>query len=870
MEDIIIGRDDEDKKRFGTDGTVILGKHYVKMGQTSSLANNVRLDMVRPHVVMLCGKRGGGKCLAGDTMVSMHDGSQVPIRDLCNNDKDIIALNKDLRLAKSIKSDFYKRKANTLLEVKLRTGKSIKLTPEHPLLTISGWKKAEDIPVGGRIATPRHMSFFGENAIPEHEIKILGYLIAEGHLGNNKVLFSNEDPEIVNDFINAVNEFDSSLTVKPHGKNCYTVVQKKHKTKVISVKRNSNGQFTAGGRVGKSHKLKLYLDSLGIYNTSSHTKHIPEKILTSTRSNILLLLNRLFSCDGTIYYDIDRKSWRTSYCSVSNKLISQVQELLLRIGIFSIIRKKSTYCGSAFELEIQSASVPTFLQEIGFFGKKIARQNKALKETENISRNPSLDTTPREIWEHYKPENWAEMGRHLGYKHPKALRESTRYSPPRQKLCQIALCDHRQDIINIALSDIYWDEIINVRKLEGEFEVYDITVPENHNFVANGIIVHNSYTIGVIAEGMAGMPSELKKNVSVILLDTMGVFWTMKYENHKEADLLKPYGLETQGFDVQIYTPYKFYEKYKEKGIPTDFPFAIKTSELDAIDWCLALGIDINDSLGVLLEKTVMTLKESGKNYSLKDMIKTIKSDDESDKNSKSALVNRLLATEAWGLFDEKGTPVAELAQPGKVTVLDVSCYATMENGWNIKSLVVGLVGTKMFIERMLHRKNEEYEQINATRHLFGSKDGLSKKQQEMPLVWLVIDEAHEFLPREGKTAASNALITILREGRQPGISLVLATQQPGKIHTDVMTQADTVIAHRITAKVDTEALGMLMQSYMRAGLDVELDNLPRVKGAALIFDDTNEKLYQIRIRPRMSWHGGESPTALKEEKKLF
>jgi uncharacterized protein len=56
----------------------------------------------------------------------------------------------------------------------------------------------------------------------------------------------------------------------------------------------------------------------------------------------------------------------------------------------------------------------------------------------------------------------------------------------------------------------------------------------------------------------------------------------------------------------------------------------------------------------------------------------------------------------------------------------------------------------------------------------------------------------------------------------------------------------------------------------MREGLDVQLDNLPRVKGAALIFDDTNEKMYQVRIRPRMSWHGGASPTALKEEKKIF
>ena len=136
------------------------------------------------------------------------------------------------------------------------------------------------------------------------------------------------------------------------------------------------------------------------------------------------------------------------------------------------------------------------------------------------------------------------------------------------------------------------------------------------------------------------------------------------------------------------------------------------------------------------------------------------------------------------------------------------------------------------------------------------------KIARKTPLVWIMIDEAHEFLPFKGQTAATNALITILREGRQPGVSLILASQQPGKIHTDVMTQADTVLAHRLTAKIDVDALGKLMQSYMRHGLDDELNKLPRVKGAAIVFDDLNEKLYPIQMRPRFTWHGGAAPTA--------
>jgi hypothetical protein len=84
------------------------------------------------------------------------------------------------------------------------------------------------------------------------------------------------------------------------------------------------------------------------------------------------------------------------------------------------------------------------------------------------------------------------------------------------------------------------------------------------------------------------------------------------------------------------------------------------------------------------------------------------------------------------------------------------------------------------------------------------------------------------------------------------------------------MTQSDTVIAHRLTAKMDTEALGMLMQSYMRQGLDAEINMLPRLHGAAVIFDDANERLFPVQMKPRFTWHGGSSPTAIREKKNDF
>jgi hypothetical protein len=373
-----------------------------------------------------------------------------------------------------------------------------------------------------------------------------------------------------------------------------------------------------------------------------------------------------------------------------------------------------------------------------------------------------------------------------------------------------------------------------------------------------------SYTMGVIAEGFQMLDDSTKKNLSIIMLDTMGVYWTMKYPNKRDEDLLREWGMKPSEVDITIFTPHKYFHEYKEKGIPTDVPFSLNPMMLDQDDWCLAFKQDKYEANGVLITRMVHQLKSTGKKYNVDDLIKAVKNDKEADEEVKDAVAAMFLVANSWGIFSDEGTPLSDLSKGGQIAVLDLSCYATMPGGWDIKALIVGIVSQHLFIERMHARKKEEYDSVDSAMNLFSSE---SPNVQEMPLVWLVIDEAHEFIPKKGKVASSDALITIMREGRQPGISLVLATQQPGKIHTDVMTQSDTVISHRITAKIDTDALGTLMQSYMRLGLVQQLDDLPRVKGSAIIFDDTNEKMYPMRVRPRISWHGGGSPVAVPEKK---
>ena len=221
---------------------------------------------------------------------------------------------------------------------------------------------------------------------------------------------------------------------------------------------------------------------------------------------------------------------------------------------------------------------------------------------------------------------------------------------------------------------------------------------------------------------------------------------------------------------------------------------------------------------------------------------------------------------EEWGLFSDQGTPIKDLIKRGQITVLDLSAYAIMPNGWRIKHLVMGIISMKLFIERMKARKEEEYEIVHQAEHYIIEEE--KKIKPKMPIIWILIDEAHEFIPQKEKTASSQALKTLLREGRQPGIAMVLATQQPGKIHTDAMTQSDIILSHRLTAKIDTDALASLMQSYLKESLDKQLMLLPKVAGSCIAIDDVNEKIYPMRIRPRFSWHGGGAPELIKETQK--
>ncbi len=843
--DLVVGRTLSDLKKYEDKATGYIGKVVVSGGEEPVLGKKILMDLSRSHVAIVCGKRGGGKCLHENTLITLENGCEIKIKDLQTTNQKIMALTSKYKILKKEKTKFYKRTVSELLLVKLRSGKEIKLTPEHPLLTLSGWKPIQKLNIGSRIATPRKINVFGKLNTNPNNIKILAYLLTEGHLRNNFILFTNSDKTIMAEFKKTIHNFDDNLEIKNHSKYTCRIVNTNIKRKIVINKRQKN-KFTKGIVFDKKNKLRKYLENIGIYNKLAIKREIPQIIFKQNKKNLALFLNRLFSCDGSIYFEKPNRSI-ISYSTSSKKMILQVQSLLLRFGILSIIREKKTKVNKNYELKILSQHNYKFKTKISLFGKKKLKikKIKPLKKT-----NPNVDTIPKEIWTLYKPKSWVDLGKLLNYKTPKSARSNINFSPSRKKLRKIAEFEKDNFLIDIANSDIYWDEIKEIKKIKGTFTVYDITVPKEHNFVANNIVVHNSYSMSVLIEEFGKQPFEVRERLSAIIIDTVGIFWTMKFKNEELSEsLCGEWDIKPSGMEIRTLIPEGKADFYKEKNIPFDSKFSIKTSQMDFEDWLGVFRLDWKDPESALLSRTLETLKKKlGNLYDIEDIISVCLKDEETTKDIKNALINRMKVAKTWGLFSKSGTTMKEFAKPATITTIDVSTYKQSIGMESVQELIVGILGKRLYEERMLYRKEEEINLVEG-----------KQKTSEMPVIWMMIDEAHMFMPQDRSSMALDVLLQWIRVGRQPGLSLLLATQRPNKLHSEAISQCDFFLSMRMTAQEDIQAVSTIRPSYLNVPMDKFYAQMPKSKGFAILVDDNSEKVMLIKIRPRETWDGGKT-----------
>ncbi len=263
------------------------------------------------------------------------------------------------------------------------------------------------------------------------------------------------------------------------------------------------------------NKVTKWLEEYSLMGKSALEKNIPNIIYSLPKNKMALFLNRLFSCDGcvSISHNSSRSTYdcRISYSSSSKELIIGVQHLLLRFGIISSVRLKKVKLQKklffSYELEILgSEDIVKFIKQIGIYSKE-EKCNRALQlaEKRSYENNFTKDTIPIEVWEQIVKIkgnlSWRKIYQKMGLPLSHNIHAGKRH-PKRSTLLKLANVLNSPQLLNLARSDIFWDRIVSITST-GIKQVYDLTIPKNHNFVANDFFVHNTSFALNIAQHVA-------------------------------------------------------------------------------------------------------------------------------------------------------------------------------------------------------------------------------------------------------------------------------------------------------------------------------------------------------------------------------
>ncbi|MGD9889747.1 MAG: replicative DNA helicase [Dehalococcoidia bacterium] len=512
----------------------------------------------RSDLVLLAARPSVGKCLAAGSTIVLSDGSVRTIEEIYQRrEAEVLTLGADWRLRRARPTDFVANGVKPVFRIRTRLGRCIEVTAQHPLLCVSGWKTLADIQVGDHIAVPRRVDAFGSGELPEYQAKILGYLIGDGGLTGSIPMFTNANPAIREDFLEAIAEFGGlAVRVDSRGRSAPTlcisadheaIIDARQKFAVslqAAMRSNSMSARTVatalgvypnavenwrrglafpseallesvGTVIGVDHRglvdaasgaarkngrsrLTRWLESLGLWGRGSHDKFVPEVVFHASRSAIAMFLNRLFATDGWATV-LGGGNAQLGYASVSERLARQVQHLLLRFGVIASLRQRSIKYRDqrrpAWQLDITDArSIRTFADEIGIYGKESALQ-RVLNALDGRRYQTNCDLIPVEIWGQIAEAkgnlSWAEVARRMGFFGVGHNLHVGKRALSRHRLGRFADALDDPALLALAESDVYWDRVESIDDA-GEQQVYDLTIPDTHNFVANDIVVHNS------------------------------------------------------------------------------------------------------------------------------------------------------------------------------------------------------------------------------------------------------------------------------------------------------------------------------------------------------------------------------------------
>mgnify|MGYP000002805667 FL=1 len=429
------------------------------------------------------------ECVTGDTLVMLANGERQPIRELVGKTPSVVSLGENGRLHRSATDLVWSVGVKPIFEVSLASGRRIRATAKHRLKALWDWKTVAELKVGDRIALARQLPE-PENPVvwEEHALILLAHLLGDGSYVKGQPLRYTTASEANSEAVQrAAEQFGSTVTRHAGRGNWHQLV----------IAGNGNRWHAQG--VGR------WLKSLGIFGQRSAEKYIPSDVFKLSNQQLALFMRHLWATDGSITTDKNGRT-RLYFATVSRRLIDDVSALLLRFGIVARIRHVLSGEGGGWYTADVSGSEQQqrFARLIGAFG----HQQPALEriKASTMTANTNIDTLPQEVFDHVKQ---AMAAKGISQRQMAAMRGTAyggashfSFAPSRATLSSYADVLGDAALSQIASSELFWDQVVEIRSC-GEEEVFDLTVPGDACWLADGIVSHNSGAIEQDADVIA-------------------------------------------------------------------------------------------------------------------------------------------------------------------------------------------------------------------------------------------------------------------------------------------------------------------------------------------------------------------------------
>jgi replicative DNA helicase len=427
-------------------------------------------------------------CLTAETRILRADtGAEVTLGELLasgERDVPVWSLDERLRLVPRTLSHAFPSGVKEVFRVRLRSGREVMATGNHPFLTYDGWRPLAELAAGSRVAAPRHAPApLAIRDMPEAEVIMLAHLLGDGSFVKNQpIRYASTD--------------EANLTVVTAAARHFgiTAVRDDHEAaRCTSLRLPAPFHLTHGRR----NPIAAWLSSLGLFGLRSHEKFVPGPVFSLPKRQLALFLRHLWATDGCVWWDEKVGQARIYYASTSRRMVDDVARLLLRFNVMTRVKeiRKGDYRPCYHLLVYGAENQLRFLDDIGVHGARAVMAEKSRQKLMAIKGNTNLDTIPREVWDRVRS---VLVDRHMTQRQFAAALGTQycgttlwKHAPGRERLGRVAAILDDAELEMIATNDVFWDEITSIESA-GEQPVYDATVLGMHNFVANGICLHNS------------------------------------------------------------------------------------------------------------------------------------------------------------------------------------------------------------------------------------------------------------------------------------------------------------------------------------------------------------------------------------------